>query len=177
MRDSAVRIAIIDESHNRVDWETRSPLLWIEGGLAAGALFFALLVAPSPSPHRWLAVGAVAGLVILVGVLLAITTPLVDRGSLERLPEGGDLQRFKTWLLRGARPVITADLGEVARFEGETQTFEDTPSEIYQLSRLWVIFEDGERRCLTTWSDPASVVALGTALSRAGRRAFDAPGL
>lgn len=177
MRDSAVRIAIVDESHNRVDWETRSPLLWIEGGLGVAALFFALLVVPSPSPYRWLALGAVVGVLVLLAVILAITTPLVDQGSLERLPEGGDLQRLKVWLLRGPRPAVEADLGEVARFEAETEIFEDSPLDIYQLSRLWAIFKDGERRCLTDWCEPASVAALGDALSRAGRLPFAAPDL
>lgn len=167
-----MHIVITEESHNRVSWQVRTPLLWIEGALLVGALVFALLVLPSPSPVRWQAIAVVDGILLVAGSVVAVTTPLIDQGYLERMPEGGEVQRAKVWPFVGARSVITRDLGEIVDFDLETEIFEDAPRETTQLCRLWAVSDAGERICLTNWAHPASVTALGTALAKAGRRSF-----
>ncbi|MGC9348835.1 MAG: hypothetical protein ACP5JG_11895 [Anaerolineae bacterium] len=164
-----------EEGHNRVDWERRTPVVWIEVGILVGAISFAALIITSPSPMRWYLIGAVTGVLLVIAVLIAMTTPLIDAGYLERLPEGGVVQRWKVWLGLGNRPQFDLALDDVTRFEMETQLFEDSPHETYVLSRVWAVLESGKRRALTAWIPPEIGQQLGEALARAGRRAFEAP--
>ena len=120
-----MRIVLTEEDHNHVDWESRSPVVWIEVALLVGVLVFSLLVTPSASTLRRQAVSVVTAIVLALGGLLAVTTPVVDRGHLERLPEGGDLKRSKVWLVVGARAVVDVPLEDIDRFEVEVETFED----------------------------------------------------
>lgn len=166
-------IVFTEERHNHIDWEIRNPILWYEVGLLIGALFFAALAAFSPSPLRWTAIGLVSGLLLLVGVILAFTTPRIDQGHLERLPEGGDVRLSRVWLLLGERPVLTWELDDVVAFQMEERTFEDVSPSTYRLARLWMLNREGERRRVTRWAKPDSVRVLGEALSKAGRRAFE----
>jgi hypothetical protein len=165
-----MRIALAEESHSHVDWESRSSIVWIEVGLLLGVIVFSLLAIPSASALRWPAVSAVGVIALAVGGLLAATTPVADRGHLERTPEGGDLKRSKVWLLIGTRAVIDIALEEIDRLEVENETFEDVPPAIYRQSRLWAVAKDGSRYCLTDWAEADSVVDLGNALGKAGRR-------
>ncbi|MBN1248056.1 MAG: hypothetical protein JXC32_10395 [Anaerolineae bacterium] len=167
-----MRIVLTEESHNHVDWEIRWPLLKMEIGLLVGLVVFLLIVIPSPNPARWTVVGVVTGVVILIGVLLAALSPLVDRGHLERLPEGGDLKRTKVWPLIGERVTLDAELDDIAGFEVEQALFEDAPPATYQLARLLAVTTDGERRALTVWAQPESVAQLARALERAHRRSL-----
>lgn len=165
-----MRIALTEESHNHVDWEVRWPLLGMEAGLLIGLVVFYLLVIPSPSPARWTLVGITTGVVIGVGVLLAALSPLVDRGHLERLPEGGDLKRTKVWPLIGERLMLDAEIDDIAGFEIEETLFEDAPPTTYGLARLWVVTKEGQRHTLTAWAQPETVAELQHALERALRR-------
>lgn len=165
-----------EEGHNRVDWERHSSVIWIEVGILIGALAFTGLIVTSPSPMRWYLIGAVAGVLLIIAVLIALTTPLIDAGYLERLPEGGDLQRWKVWLGVGSRPEFDLPLEDVTGFVMETQLFEDTPRDTYVLSRVWAVLASGERRALTAWIPSETAEHLGEALARAGRRPFQAPG-
>jgi hypothetical protein len=122
---------------------------------------------------RWQVTGLVAGALLMIGLVLGITTPRIDRGHLERLPEGGEVRRTRVWLLVGERPVLAWNLEDVVAFQMEGRVFEGMPPSSYRLARLWVVGSDGERRRLTHWADPASVQALGEALGKAGRRAFE----
>jgi len=135
-----------------------------------GALVFSLLVTPSASALRRQAVGVVTAIVLVLGALLAVTTPVVDRGHLERLPEGGDLRRSKVWLLVGARTVVDVPLEDIGGFEVEIETFEDVPPAVYRQARLWAVANDGSRYCLTDWAETDSVSDLGNSLAKAGRR-------
>ena len=165
-----MRIVVTEESHSRVAWQVRSPLIGILVGLLIAVLFFAALIIFSPSPIRFQAVGVVAGVALVIASVVVVTTPLVDSGYVERQPEGGDVQRTKRWPLVSPRSVVSLDLDEVARFEIETEVFEDAPPDIYSLSRLWAIDKADGRVALTDWAEPSSVQALGDAVSRAGRR-------
>ena len=167
-----MRIVLTEEGHNYVDWETRSPVVWIEVGLLVGLLVFSLLVTPSASTLRRQAVSVVAVTVLALGGLLAATTPVADRGHLERLPEGGDLKRSKVWLVVGERAVVDVGLEEIDGFEVEVETFEDVPPAVYRQARLWAVANDGSRYCLTGWAEVDSVSDLGDSLAKAGRRAL-----
>ncbi|MCJ7548337.1 MAG: hypothetical protein MUQ30_01480 [Anaerolineae bacterium] len=165
-----MRIALTEEGHNHVKWEARSPVVWIEVGLLAGILVFSLLVTPSAGTLRRQAVNAVAVIVVALGGLLAATTPLVDRGHLERLPEGGDLKRSKVWLVVGERTVVDVALEDIDGFEVELETFEDVPPAVYRQARLWAVANEGSRYCLTDWAEADSVGDLRNSLGKAGRR-------
>jgi len=165
-----MRIVLTEEDHNHVDWGSRSSVVWIEVALLAGVLFFSLLVTPSASALRRQAVSVVAAIVLVLGGLLAATTPAVDRGHLERLPEGGALKRSKVWLVIGERAVVDVALDDIGGFEVEVETFEDVPPVVYRQARLWAVAKDGSRYCLTDWAEADSVSDLGNSLARAGRR-------
>jgi hypothetical protein len=167
-----MRIVLTEEDHNHVVWESRSPVVWIEVALLAGVLIFSLLVTPSASTFRRQAVSVVAAIVLALGGLLAITTPAVDRGHLERLPEGGGLKRSKVWLVIGKRAVVDVALEDIDRFEVEVETFEDVPPAVYRQARLWAVANDGSRHCLTDWAEADTVSDLGNSLAKAGRRAL-----
>lgn len=167
-----MRIEIVEESHNRVDWQSRTPLLWIEAGLLLGAAVTGALLLLSPSPLRWQITAAVVGVVAILGGVLAATMPPLDRGYLERLPEAGRLGRTKVWPLVGSRPVVEVDLGQITGFEVETEVFEESAAECYEMSRLWAVTEGEARYCLTGWAETESVTLLGMSLAKAGRLAF-----
>lgn len=171
-----MRVEILQETHNRVDWQAKTPLVWIEAGLVLGAVAFGLLIVPSPHPSRWLVAGVVGGVVLLIGVIVAFTTPMAEQGHLERLPDGGDVGRVKAWPLIGTRTVVAVALDDITSFEVETTVFEDAGSDPYRRSRLWAVLDDGSREALTSWAEPSSVLALAEALSKAGRRPLDMSG-
>jgi hypothetical protein len=168
-----MRIVIVEESHNRVAWQSRTPVLWIEAGLLAGAVSVGVLLLSSPSPMRWQLTGAVVAVLISIAAVLGLTTAPLERGHLERLPEGGSLVRTKVWPLVKARTIVEADLEGVTGFEIETEAFEESLAECYILSRLWALTGGGDRYCLTEWAETGSVKALGAALAKAGRRTLD----
>jgi hypothetical protein len=164
---------ITEESHNRVVWEVRSSLLWMELGLLIGWVLFAALVVMAPSPLRWTLILGVGAAVLGVGGALALTTPLVDGGELERTPEGGVLYRERRWLFVGRRLSWEVPLEDVVGFRPETQAFEETGGVTYPQARLWAVCGDGAPLPLTGWLAPPSAYALGEALAKAGRRAYE----
>ena len=103
-----MKIIITDEAHNRVDWVVRTPLLRILLGILVGWGIFTALVITSPSPLRWPMFGTVSGIVVMVILILAFTTPVREKGHLERTIDGGDVQRIKGWLRRKKVALIEA---------------------------------------------------------------------
>jgi hypothetical protein len=169
-----MQVVIEDESHNRVAWLVRQPVVSYVLAALASALFIGVLVALSPSPIRWWVVGGLVTAGIGGGVVLGATTPRVDRGVLERTPDGGAIVRSKVYLLVGERASLEVPLSDVERLESETHRFEDTRWDIYPLARLWLVRLDGQREMLTSWVAPDSAINLGDALARAGRLTFQA---
>jgi hypothetical protein len=165
-----MHIDITEEDHNRVTWQGRNPLVRILIGVLVGVLFLVALVVPSPSPARWAVTAGLVVLGLVIATILALTTPLADGGALERLPDGGEVQRIKAWLFIGNRPALSVALNDITAFEVEGQIFDDAAPATYGLARLWAIDTGGARISLTGWADPESVSALGEALARAGRR-------
>ena len=168
-----MHIDITEESHSRITWQRRNPLVKILIGVLIGILCLVGLVLPSPSPARWPVTVGLVVLGVVIASILAVTIPLVDRGSLERLPEGGEVQRSRAWLLVGERTAWTLALDDVSAFDVETEGFEDTPPDVYPLARLWATDSEGHRLSLTDWAEPESVNALRKALSRVGRREIE----
>ncbi len=165
-----MHIDITEENHSRVTWQGRTPLVRILIGLLIGTLCLVGLVLPSPSPVRWPVTVGLVALGLVVASTLAVTTPLVDGGSLERLPDGGEVQRSRSWLFIGERSAWSLPLNDVASFDVEMEEFEDTPPDVYSLARLWATDAAGRRLRLTEWAEPELVNALREALSRVGRR-------
>jgi hypothetical protein len=165
-----MRIVIGVEEHNRIAWEARSPLLRILAGVLVATVFLVVLLVPSPSPARWRVVGGVVGSALAIAAILTLTTPLTDSGHLERLPDGGDVERIKTWPLMSPRSVLQLPLDEIVAFVVETADFEEAAPRVTTLSRLRIQNTAGAHMALTAWAEPSSVLALGEALAKAGRR-------
>jgi hypothetical protein len=176
-RKRIMRVVIVEESHNRVAWQSRTPMLWIEASLLVGAVSAGAVLWFSPSPVRWHVLGAVIFVLLVLAVLVAVTTAPQDRGYLERLPEGGTLIRARVWPFVGDRSVVQAELDSITGFEVETQVFEESADESYPQSRLWAETAGEDRYCLTDWAETASVRSLGVALAKAGRLSFDEPAM
>jgi hypothetical protein len=165
-----MRIVIEEEDHNRVVWASRSPLIKLLVGLLIASVFLVALLAPSPSPMRGRVVGLVIGSGLVIAVLVTLTTPLVDGGHLERLPDGGDIERTKAWPFVKPRILMQLSLDGVESFELETADFGEAPPDLTRLARLRIRPVSGAPVNLTDWVEPSSVLALGEALSRIGRR-------
>ena len=165
-----MRLVIGEEDHNRITWEARSPLLKLLLGLLIATILVVALLLPSPSPARGRVVALVVGCAFVIAITLTLTTPLVDGGHLERLPDGGDIGRTKIWPLVSPRVVLQLPLDEVSAFQVESVGFEDASQEVSTLARLRVQNTAGAYVILTDWAETASVVALGEALAKAGRR-------
>jgi len=169
-----MKAAIVEEAHNRVVWEVKTSLLWIELGLFIGGACAAALIVVTPSPLRWTLAGVLAVLVMGVGAFLALTTPLAERGELERTLDGGSISRTRWWLFFGKRLAWEAPLDAVAGFHPDPRVFEDTAEQTYTMSRLMVLLADADPVPLTDWLDPQSVLGLGESLTKAARFTFEA---
>ncbi len=169
-----MKATIIEEAHNRVVWEVKTSLLWIELGLFVGGMCAAALLVVTPSPLRWTLAGILMALVIIVGAFLALTTPLAERGELERTLDGGSVSRIRRWLFFGKRLAWTAPLEVIVGFRPDPRTFEDTDEQTYTLSRLVALLADTDPAPLTDWLDPQFVAGLGESLTKAARLTFEA---
>lgn len=169
-----MKAAIVEEAHNRVVWEVKTSLLWIELGLFIGGACAAALIVVTPSPLRWTLAGILMALVAIVGVFLALTTPLAERGELERTLDGGTVSRTRWWLFFGKRLAWKAPLEAIAGFRPDPRVFEDTDEQTYTLSRLVALLLDADPVPLTDWLDPQFVIGLGESLTRAARLTFEA---
>lgn len=169
--ESTLKAAIVEEAHNKVVWEVKSTLVWIELGLFLGGLGVVAFLITVPSPLRWTLAGVFGALVLLAMAVLAATTPLGERGEFERTLDGGALYRVKRWLLVGNRLAWEAPLASIAGFRPEARIFEETDDQTYTLARLLVILTDAEPVPVTDWLDPAFVTSLAEALIRARRLA------
>ena len=164
-----MKAAIIEEAHNKVIWEVRSPLIWIELGLFTGGLCVAAFIVTTPSPLRWTLAGVVGALVVSVMAILVLTTPLAERGEFERTLDGGALYRVKRWLFFGDHLAWEAPLATIAGFRPEARVFEETDAQTYTLARLLVIFTEAEPVPVTDWLESEFVESLAGSLTKAGR--------
>lgn len=168
-----MKATIVEETHNRVVWEIRTSTLWIVLGLFLGGLCIAVCLVLVPLTPRWDLVGAVLTFALGVAVLLALTSPLAERGELERTLDGGSLARVRQWLFFGQRPAWQAQLESVVGFRPEVRVFEDTGEQTYTRSRLWVFLTENDPLPITDWLDAPFVHTLGESLAKVGRCTFE----
>lgn len=168
-----MKATIVEEAHNHVIWETRTSILWIVLGVFLGGLFAAAFLVVAPFVPRWDLAGVMMALIVGVAIFLALTTPLAERGELERTLDGGSLTRVRQWLFFGKRLAWKAELTSVVGFRPEARVFEDTGEQTYTLSRLWVFLTDADPLPLTDWLDMPFVHGLGESLAKAGRCTFE----
>ncbi len=173
-----MEFAIVEETHNRVSWRMRSPVVRIEIGLLVGFVIAAVLVILLPAfrPFGWFVVGAFVLGILGTGLYLALTTPLWDRGFMERLPDGGLVRREQRWVFGGERVTLDLPLDVVTAFEVETALFEGTGGALQTFARLLLLLQDeavgGAARPvpLTDWLEVEVIDALGRSLAWAARR-------
>jgi hypothetical protein len=168
-----MKATIVEEAHNRVVWETQTSILWIVLGVFLGGLCGAAFLVLVPMTPRWDLAAVLMTLGIGVAAFLGLTTPLAERGELERTLDGGSLMRVRRWLFFGQRAAWQAELGAVAGFRPEVRLFEDTGEQMYTRSRLWVYLADADPLPLTDWLDAPFVHTLGESLAKAGRCTFE----
>ena len=168
-----MKATIVEEAHNRVVWEIRTSILWIVSGLFLGGLCIAVFLVLAPLTPRWDLAGVALALAMAIAALLALTTPLAERGELERTLDGGSVVRTRQWLFFGQRPAWQAELESVVGFRPETRNFEDTGEQTYTRSRLWVFLTDADPLPITDWLDAPFVHTLGESLAKAGRCTFE----
>lgn len=169
-----MKATIVEETHNHVVWEIRTSTLWMVLGLFLGGLCIAVFLVLAPLTPRWDLAGAVLVCVLAVAVLLALTTPLAERGELERTLDGGSLARLRQWLFLGQRPAWQAQLESVVGFRPEARVFEDTGDQTYTRARLWVFLTDADPLPITDWLDASFVRTLGESLAKVGRCTYQA---
>ncbi len=168
-----MKATIVEETHNHVVWEIRTSTLWIVLGLFLGGLCIAVFLVLAPLASRWDLAGAVLALALGIAALLALTTPLAERGELERTLDGGSLTRVRQWLFFGARPAWQVQLDCLVGFRPEARVFEDTGEQTYARSRLWVFLTDADPLPITDWLDVSFVHTLAESLAKAGRCTFE----
>ena len=167
-----MKATIVEETHNHVVWEIRTSTLWIVLGLFLGGLCIAVFLILVPLVPRWDLAGAVLVCALGIAAVLGLTTPLAERGELERTLDGGSLTRARQWLFFGKRPAWQAQLESVVGFRPEVRLFEDTGEQTYTRSRLWVFFTDADPLPITDWLDVPFVHTLGESLAKVGRCTF-----
>lgn len=168
-----MKAAIVEEAHNHVVWETKTSILWIVLGVFIGGLCAAAFLVVVPFVPRWDLAGVIMALTVGAVAFLALTTPLAERGELERTLDGGSLVRVRQWLFSGKRRAWQAELESVVGFRPEARVFEDTGEQLYTRSRLWVYLTDADPLPLTDWLDAPFVHTLGESLAKAGRCTFE----
>lgn len=165
-----MRVRILEEQHNRVVWELRSPLVRILLGFVGGAGAAAGVLALSSHPWRWFLIAAVMLLALGAALFSALTTPLWERGMVERTPEGGAVQREQRWLLRRQPLLWGVPLEYVTGVRTVYQAIEETEGALITWARLCALVREAESLVpLTGWADPASVEALAVAFVKAAR--------
>jgi hypothetical protein len=162
-------LEITSTSHNRVDWIVRTRILWIEVSLVIGVFITASLLASTPSSIRWYVISVLIAVATVMAGLLAATTPVNEHGSLERLPDGGELVLTKFWIPIGPRKSLKIPVDDIAAFKYESSIFQDSKVDKYPMSRLIVLRKEGKPLRLTGWLEPDTVSELGDALSKACR--------
>ena len=168
-----MNLEITSTSHNRVDWVIRTKILWIEISLICGVIIAAFLLASTSSPIRWQVITVLITMSVVIAGILAATTPLIERGYLERLPDGGELLLSKFWLPIGPRKALTVPVDEISALKYEESEFQDSEEDKYMLARLWIIHKSEAPLQLCSWLDPETVNKLGDALAKACRCDFD----
>ena len=165
-----MQIRILDEQHNAVTWELRSPLIMVGSGLLVGTVLMVTVLLFVQSALRGPFIAGVVVLAIAVAVYGALTTPLWERGVMERTPEGGAVRCERRWLLRRELELWEAPLEKFSGVGVATRITEETDGQTTAVARLWLRPAEGDSLIfLTGWASISSVTFLAEAFAKAAR--------
>ncbi len=170
-----MRIQNVEQSHNQVSWQVNTQLLPMLVGMLVALVVSVTLLTLLPNPNTLRGV-LLAGLILstlAAALYLALTTPLSEKGLIERTPEGGSVDRTQRFLLQGTKTLLSIPLAEVTAFGVEERTFEQTGGELVTLARLWIhLTREGESvmEYLTGWLAPEAIQELAASSAKAARK-------
>ncbi len=174
-----MQFRITEETHNRVAWEMYTPLVRLEIGLGVGLLLWIIVVVVLPgfTGFGWLVMAVLLASILGAALYLALSTPLVEQGVMERLPDGGGIRRVQRWLIGGDREAMSLPLENVEGYTVEVRTFTGMGGELRRLARLRVLPRgeaDALPLWLTDWLEPEAAETFSWALAQASRRPVQA---
>jgi hypothetical protein len=169
-----MQIRILDEQHNAVSWELRWPLGQVGAGLLVGMVLAATPLLFVHHALRWYLIAGVALVVLGVALAVALTTPLWERGAVERTPEGGAVSRERRWLLRRAPELWEAPLEAFSGVGVANRITEETDGATTSVARVWLRSTEGDAiQALTGWASPSSAQALAESFAKAARLSLE----
>lgn len=170
-----MQVRILNEQHNAVAWELRSPLLQVELGILGGMALLVAVLLFNRSALRWPFIAGIVVIAVGVALFTALTTPWWERGTMERTPTGGAVQREQRWILRKQPATWEAPLEALAGLWVAYRTVEETEGQT-TTARLCVrLVEDEASVALTGWANVASVEQLAEAFAKAARLPLATP--
>ena len=165
-----MQVKILDEQHNAASWELRRPVVEIELGILGGMLLIITGLFFVQSAVRWPFIAGVAMLAFGAAFYVAFTTPLWERGAMERTPEGGTVTCERRWLLRRELERWEAPLESVESVGVMRRTVEETDGHVVSAARCYVrLAEGGILVPLTGWATVESATQLAQNFARAAR--------
>ena len=170
-----MQVKILDEQHNAASWELRRPVVEIELGILGGMLLIITGLFFVQSAVRWPFIAGVATLALGAAFYVAFTTPLWERGAMERTPEGGTVTCERRWLLRRELERWEAPLESVESVGVMRRTVEETDGHVVSAARCYVrLAEGGILVPLTGWATVESATQLAQSFARAARLPVEA---
>lgn len=172
-----MQIRILDEQHNAVTWELRSPLIMVGSGLLVGTALMVTVLLFVRSALRGPLIAGVVVLAIAMAVYGALTTPLWERGVMERTPEGGAVRRERRWLLRRELETWEEPLEKLSGVGVATRITEETDGQTTSVARLWLRLTEGDSLIFVTgWASISSVTSLAETFAKAARLPLEEAG-
>ncbi|HQF00340.1 MAG TPA: hypothetical protein PLG06_11485 [Anaerolineae bacterium] len=170
-----MQVKILDEQHNAASWELRRPVVEIELGILGGMLLIITGLFFVQSAVRWPFIAGVATLALGAAFYVAFTTPLWERGAMERTPEGGTVTCERRWLLRRELERWEAPLESVESVGVMRRTVEETDGHVVSAARCYVRLAEGRILVpLTGWATVESATQLAQSFARAARLPVEA---
>ncbi|HOC22639.1 MAG: hypothetical protein GYA30_00420 [Chloroflexi bacterium] len=165
-----MQVKILDEQHNAASWELRRPVVEIELGILGGMLLIITGLFFVQSAVRWPFIAGVATLALGAAFYVAFTTPLWERGAMERTPEGGTVTCERRWLLHRELERWEVPLESVESVGVMRRTVEETDGHVVSAARCYVrLAEGGILVPLTGWATVESATQLAQNFARAAR--------
>lgn len=163
-------VRILAEEHNAVRWEMRSLIAEVELGIFGGATLIVIVLLFAQNPLRWYYAVGVTVLASVAALYVALTTPLIERGAMERTPEGGSVSHEIRWLLRRQPVKWETSLDAISSVGVAYRRVEETDGETSSAARFCVRLKDGEGVLpLTGWASVTSAERLQEAFAKAAR--------
>ncbi|OQA13031.1 MAG: hypothetical protein BWY63_03613 [Chloroflexi bacterium ADurb.Bin360] len=107
----------------------------------------------------------------------ALTTPLWERGTMERTPEGGAVRCERRWLLRRELELWEMPLERLSGVGVAIRITEETDGATTSVARLWLRPAEGESLIFVTgWASISSVTSLAETFAKAARLPLEEAG-